>query len=228
MGGDDKCAVWNIRITFAPTITPAHVVEFCKNYTEPKLACYEVGSEKETPHAHIAYVGVPQCRSTVRDRLKKHFPDLSGNASFSLKKQKDDETIHGLYRYICKGTKQEEQPAILYNKDELIDVKTYHEQYWTTQEEFKEEVKKLATKRQDEGIKQKYKVIAELSLTYANVKFSVMTADKITADIIRLYKGNVNDNTLFTALQAIAFNIDPEEAQNQACLRMRAKIFPGY
>ena len=198
------------------------VTTFCSNNLSVKLACYETA---KSPHCHIAYVAdKPVCRSTVRAQIAKL--GLEGNEQFALTKPKKDQDINGLYRYICKGT-ETEKPAIFFNRDALI-IDNYYGEFWARQKAFKEEVKSLAKKRDQEGIKEKYKVIAELSLKHAKREWTVRVADDIVSDIIDLYKGNVNENTLFTAAQAIAFAIDPGEAKKNAALRMRHKLFPQY
>jgi len=228
MGGDDKCQIWNIRVTVTTKNPTERIVKFCQSYSAVKLSCYETATQ---PHTHIAYVAdKPICRSTVKAHLIKYL-DISGNADYSLSQPKEEEDLNGLYRYLCKGTGPDwetQKPEIIFNRDNLLDVRKYHEEFWSAQEAFKEKVKTLASKRQKEGIKQKYKIITELSEKYKGRESTVQTIDAITTDVIAAYKGNVNDNTLFTAVQSISHEIDPNTTALQACLRMRKKFFHNH
>jgi len=222
MPADEKSQHWAIRFTFSDKLSIETVTEFCSKNLSIKLACYETAKQ---PHCHIAYVAdKPVCRSTVRAQIAKL--GLEGNEQFALTKPKKDQDINGLYRYICKGT-ETEKPAIFFNRDALI-VDNYYGEFWARQKSFKEEVKALAKKRDTEDIKQKSKVIAELSLKHAKREWTVQVADDIVSDVVALYKGNCKEDTLFTASQAIAFAIDPEECKKNAALRMRRKLFPQY
>lgn len=241
MGGDDKSAVWNIRVTITPKNPIDRITKFCtsgvlcKNKPDgtgggsghAMLACIE---EAESLHTHIAYVtNGPICRSTMKARLDKYL-DLSGNADYSCSLPKDGQDVRGLYKYICKGTGPDyktQGPNIFHNKAYIL-IPECHAAYWSAQEAFKEEVKTLAAKRQKDGIKEKYKIISELSLKYKGTEATPPVILNITTDVITAYKGNVNDNTLFTAVQAIAWEADPGQTCSQAGQRMLRKIFPQY
>lgn len=227
MGGDTKSPVWNLRITMNERRTKSVIMNFLHAWDIAKLACWEKATSE---HTHIALVGVDIVRSTIVRRLKSQLPDISGNADFSLTLPKDGEDVAGLYRYICKGTGPDwngQGPDIIHNRNSL-DTKAYHTDYWTKQEAFKEEVKTLAKKREKNGIKEKTKIISELAIAYKGKTVTPPVILSIVSDVITAYKGNVNDNTLFTAVQAIAWEADPVQTCSQAGQRMLRKIFPQY
>lgn len=244
MGGDDKSRVWNIRVTVSDknpleriqkwlnTSVTAHAA----GTAQVTLACLE---QEASQHVHASYECTKElCRSTIKQRISK-FLDLSGNADFAMNRPKEDDDVKGLYRYICKGTGpawETQAPAIIRNSVLVNDshslvqhnVQFYHKAFWTAQDEFKKTVREKAAQRDKEGIKQKYKIIAEVSEKNKNKKFTVQLFDQIVADVVEAYKGNVNDNTLFTACSAISYCIDPAATQLQACERMRKKFFFNY
>lgn len=226
MGGETKSPVWNLRITKSDSNPKSRIMKCLQQLLEAKLACWEVAASE---HCHVALVGTDLVRSTIIRRLKGLL-DLSGNESYSLTRPKDGQDINGLYRYICKGTGPQwngQGPDIIENKN-LLDIKQYHADYWSAQEAFKEEVKTLAAKKQKDGIKQKFKIISELSLQNTGREATVTNVDDITTQVLAAYKGDVNDNTLFTCVQAIAWTIDPTNTSLQACERMRRKLFANY
>lgn len=225
MGGDTKSPVWNLRITMSERLPKSQIMRILQAWPIAKLACWEKATSE---HTHIALVGVALVRTTIVRYLKLHFGDISGNVDYSLTLPKDGQDVNGLYRYICKGTGpcwNSQGPEIIHNPQPILDTKQYHADYWSKQEAFKEEVKTLARKREKDGIKQKYQIISELSLKYKDKQCDMKQFDNIVADVVTAYKGNVNDNTLFTATNSIVYAVDPNEAMTQACLRMRRKFY---
>jgi len=230
MGGDTKSPVWNLRITMSDRLPKSSIMKKLAAWDIAKLACWETA---ESQHTHVALVGnplTPLVRSTVVRYIKSHFMDISGNANYSLSLPKSGQDINGLYRYICKGLGPRwtpDGPEIIENKNSL-DIKQYHSEFWSNQEAFKEEVKALASKKQKDGIKEKYKIISELSVQYKGTTMTPKHVLDITGAVIAAYKGNVNDNTLFTCVQAISHECDPQTTQAMAGQRMLRKIFPQY
>jgi len=229
MGGDDKSPVWNLRITYTEKNNRQAISRFCEANPAVKLACEE---QAESLHSHIVIVCEKEtCRSTVLAHVKKHI-DLSGNKTYCLTKQKSGEDINGIYRYICKGTSPDYTiggPDIIYNKDFMINVKEYHKDYWSKQDEFRATVKQLAEKKARENAKKKATIIIELTEKYKNstLKDPYLT-DTIAEEVLTAYQGNVKEDTLYTAVQAITFQISPETTKLNAIERVRRRLFPAY
>ena len=84
-----------------------------------------VREDGNRPHIHCVITEFPKTKSTFCQQLKKRFPVVVGNKSFSCE-TKDD--MEAQLRYLSKGNSLEEQPEVLYNDN--IDVESYHSQYW--------------------------------------------------------------------------------------------------
>lgn len=232
MGADDKGEVFNIRITVSDKNPQTRIQQFIDK-NPVTLACLEMAT---CSHIHAAYVvAKPVCKSTVRARMAK-FLDLSGNEDFSLIPQKEGEQIAGLYRYICKGNGPDwdtQAPVIIKNQLDAINVKMHHTDYWAVQTAFIKETKNLAKQRETEKRKKKTKIVHDIATRHKNSiiegnHIDMETIESIVTDIITEYKGDVNDNTLFTAMQSVCWSIDPTVTAELAFKRMKAKLLSKY
>jgi len=232
MPGDDSSDRWFVRVTITETNSIDRVEKFAKNYPAVKLVVAEKASQE---HVHVAVVPEKSCsRNTVMNYLKKHF-DLTDKSGFALTLPKinNDEGLPGLYRYMCKGTGPEwetQQPKVVYNLLNLINVKQYHADYWHQQEEVVKAKKTAVRERLAAEQKTKKAVIAELIVKYKDIgkDGTIQVFDQIVMDVYKAYKGDIREDTLHTASNAIYFGVAPDAALLQAVERMRRKTFVHY
>jgi len=245
MGGDDKSRFWNVRLTVTTKNPLERIQKWLDSHTgsialnarsQVTLACLE---KEASQHVHAAYECSSElCRSTVKLRLDK-FLDLSGNADYSIKSQKLDEVIDGLYRYICKGTGpawDTQAPVIIRNAcllgacDEAPthDVKKYHSEFWSTRVEVGKKMEAIAAKAVADRRKKKKEIIEKLVLKHNTGKIDIPTGQAIVADIINEYKGDINDDGLFRVTQSVCYGLDPEQTALNAYLRMSKKLLEHF
>lgn len=82
----------------------------------------------EREHIHFA-IKTPQKMDTFRKAFKRQFPELLGNADYSLESARDWEK---LLRYICKGEIEGQLPNVVWRYGLYADehIRLYHNQYW--------------------------------------------------------------------------------------------------
>lgn len=230
MGGDSSSHVWHVRVTLSERNTLAKIQAFCKEHLYVKLACKESADEEVArDHTHIACVSLEKAlvRSTVLAHLRKHL-EIKGNEDYSMTAPKPGHTLSGLYDYICKGTDPNFEvgaPQIIHNLFNLINVQQHHENYWLMFAELEAKTKAQYKKAEMDGRKVKKAVIAKLSEKYKEDPATAETLDKIVADILTEYKGDINDQSLFTTLQAVSWTIDGDTTAERAAARMRNRIW---
>jgi len=235
MGGDSKSHVWNVRVTITERNTLDKILAFCKEHLYVKLACKESADALVArDHVHIACVSLDKqlVRSTVKGHLDK-FLDLAGNEDYSMTTPKD-QPLGGLYDYICKGKNEietendwsghEGAPDIIHNFLNTIDVKQHHHNYWTLNKKLEAETKAEYKKAAKDARRVKQVVITKLVDKYEGQAATVENLDLMVTDILTEYKGDVNDQSLFTILQSISWNIDPEKTNQRAAARMRSRL----
>ena len=228
MGGDSKSHVWNVRVTLSERNTLEKIQAFCKEHLYVTLACKE-SADNLVPrdHVHIACVSLDKqlVRSTVKGHLDK-FLQLSGNEDYSMNTP-NGQPLKGLYNYICKGTDPDYEvgpPQIIHNLLNIIDVKSHHADYWKIFQELEAQNKAEYKKAEKDARKIKSAVILKLSEKYIGQVASVENINLMVTDILTEYKGDINDQSLFTALQSISWNIDPTKTASRACERMRSRL----
>jgi len=229
MGGDSKAHWWAVRITISEQNTLEKIQAFCREHMYVKLACKELADDRvPRDHTHIACVSLdkPLVRSTIKAHLSK-FLDLSGNGDYSMRQPEPDETLHKLYNYICKGTSPDYAvgpPIIIHNFLNTIDVIKHHADYWEINAKLQAEAAAFTKKAAKDGRKLKSAVIAKLSDKYKGKGTEQGTLFDIVKDIVKEYKGDVNDQTLFTATQAIAWTIDSDNTETRAASRLLSRL----
>lgn len=105
------------------------------------LVVYETG-EGENPHVHVGFTS-EKTLNALRVDLKRKFPELVGNGSYSLKE--GDDNFDDYIIYMCKGDGEEEAPVVLMRhgldfSDEKIE--QYHERYWVNNAQIRESKRK--------------------------------------------------------------------------------------
>lgn len=230
MPGDTVSDRWFLRVTLTESNTAERIVKFSKHNQAVKLVVEEHAAQA---HVHIAIVPEKETsRNTVMNHMKKYI-DLTDKAGWalSLPKTERDEGLPGMYRYMCKGTGPEwetQQPKVVYNLLDLINVKAYHADYWKQQDEVCKAKKAAVRERVAAEQKTKKAVIAELIVKYTGKEGTVQVLDNIVCDVTDAYKGDIREDTLYTATNAIFYGIDPTACKLQAIERIRRKIFPNY
>lgn len=110
---------------FTDNINIDNLVEFLKKETNVLLIVFEVSHGGNRPHIH-ATIEFKNAVNTFRDKLRKEFPELFGNKSYSISKVRDyDSNI----KYCLKG-KANDYPHVLYTTLLDEDVKQYYYEYW--------------------------------------------------------------------------------------------------
>jgi len=233
MGGDSSSHVWHVRVTINEKNTLAKIRAFCKEHLYVKLACKESADEDVSrDHTHIACVSLEKAlvRSTVLAHLRKHL-ELKGNEDYSMTVPKQGAHLNGLYDYICKGTDEDFSigpPEIIHNLLNLIDVPLHHSNYWQVAKQLEAKKKAEYKKAEMDGRKVKKAVIAKLAEKYKENPATAETLDKIVTDILTEYKGDINDQSLFTTLQAVSWTIDGDTTAQRAAARMRNRIWVKF
>lgn len=225
MGGDSKSHVWNVRVTLSEINTLEKIQAFCKEHLYVKLACKESADALVSrDHVHIACVSLDKqlVRSTVKGHLSKHL-DVQGNEDYSMTTPKE-QPLKGLYSYICKGLSPEQPPEIIHNMLNIIDVEEHQANYWKIHKELEDKAKANYKKAEMDGRKVKKAVIAKLAEKYQGKASETGTLSDIAKDVVCEYKGDVNDTTLFTALQSVSWHIDKENTEQRAANRMLARL----
>ena len=218
---NDKSSIWHLVIFESPDVSRSSVVDYCQKQPAVKLCAREATDENMRPHYHIAHMyDEPTCRSVVRERLKKFFPGLNGKKDYNLHLPKTEfEDLQGLYRYICKGTK-ESPPDIVYNLGEFIDTAKYREDYYTAQDNFKSSVKTHAEKIQKEKMKKRNECLAEARLrTFSNRL-------EIVSFVYSYLEGNIATHDLTIMVQRIEFRQDPDASINLMYNIVNKKLSP--
>lgn len=137
---DEKTMHIAMRVTRSHTIDWVRV--FGKNLCFA-LQAFEV-STSEGPHTHSAITFVEALnRDQIMNRIRKHYPDIKGNASYSLGKWDNGEEY---LRYICKDIyKTYERPAgyKILNMDGQPPIywssaRQLNKEYWLVNNELKE------------------------------------------------------------------------------------------
>jgi len=230
MGGDSSSHVWHVRITLSEKNTLAKIQAFCREHLYVKLACKESADEEVArDHTHIACVSLDKAlvRSTVLAHLRKHL-EIKGNEDYSMTAPKDGQPISGLYAYICKGTDPDYEvgaPEIIHNLFDLVPDGVFHAKYWEVHAEHEKKKRAEYKKAEKDGRRIKKAVIAKLAEKYKENPATAETLDKIVTDILTEYKGDINDQSLFTTLQAVSWTIDGETTAQRAAARMRSRIW---
>jgi len=240
---DDKSDIWHVVLFESDHVTRQKVLEYCQQCEAVTLCANENDKDKRS-HFHLAHTyAEPVCRSTVRTRLKKNFPELNGKGQYNMHLPKDGQDLNGLYRYICKGTGEVPDvpdnwdgspqsscllkagdefilPKIIFNKMWLLHCGIYHKQYYTMQRQFKGETKALAKKIQDEKIKKRNECLAEARLkTFSNRL-------EIVDFLYRYMEGKIPIHDLTIMVQQIEYRQDPEHSVNLMYQIVNKKLSP--
>lgn len=231
MGGDSSSHVWNVRITLSQKNNLAKIQAFCRQHEYVKLGCLE-GADGETAseHVHLVMVSLEKAlvRSTVTNHLFLHGKlELKGNADYSMKKPEPGQALEGLYNYVCKGTSEDwdtGKPNIIHNLLNLIDVPIHHRDYWIISRELEAKSKRDYKQVHNDGRKVKKAVIAKLTEKFKDEKASIEVLHGIAQCVVNEYKGDIGDQQLFSATQAVCWNIDPKETAQRAANRMVTRM----
>lgn len=148
------------------------VAEWVKNNTN---LCLIVQEEATRTHFHALFT-CPKTIEQFRKDLRKRFPQLEGNKTYSLKNVKSQK---GIEDYLCKGEAKGILPVILKKSSSWTDEKIlqHHTSYWE-RHVTEEESNKQAKQGSDSVI----------STTSGKVKIRTPTAiEKIAAKVLRQY-----------------------------------------
>lgn len=127
---------------FTETVDLPVFVDFLKTETDLLMIVKEFGkSNREHIHATLK---LKTAKTTFLDRLKKKFPSIFGNKSYSLKPLRDFDKNA---RYCYKGVAND-YPDILYTQHTEEEWKDYYNRYWN---EFKENKKVVNTGCQNDS-----------------------------------------------------------------------------
>lgn len=113
---------------FTESIDLPVFVDFLKDETDLLVIVKEFGKGNRE-HIHATLI-LKTAKTTFIDRLKKKFPSICGNKSYSLSPVRDfDKNL----RYCYKGTASD-YPDILYTQHTTDEWRSYYKRYW---DEFK-------------------------------------------------------------------------------------------
>jgi len=221
--GEKKSNIWHLVLFEDADVTREAVEMYCKRTPEVKLCAREAQDDKMRPHYHIAHLLNEEiCRSTMKAKVKKHFPTLFGKSMFNCHTNQHGETIEGLYNYLCKGAEKDALPDIVYNQ--FLDTKAYHSAFYDSAEKFKKDSKSLAEKRAKEATQKSNKVIAEAITYIANIKDNIRF--HIVEYIVNAYQGKIDDTRLTPMVNAVEYAKDKESCTNMFYQRIERKLNP--
>lgn len=222
---NDSASVWHVVLHESEIITRDTVRQYCEHNIDAKLACREEADEKVIrPHYHIAHIFAnPICRSTVRERLKKFFPGITGKKDFTCHLPESDQTIDGLLDYICKNKLKKVDnvpPDIVYNFNNFYNIEEHHDRFHQKQATFISTVKNLAEKEYAKKAIKRKEVLAEArAMSFSNRL-------EIVDFLYRRMEGKIATFDLTIMVQQIEFQKDPEQSVNLMYQIVNKKLSP--
>lgn len=162
---------------FTESIVLEDLVNFLKTETDVLIIVFEVshGSHKEHIHATLKF---RKAINTFRDKLRKQFPSIFGNKSYSIQKVKNyDSNI----KYCCKG-KANDYPEVLFSTLSDAEIKQYYTEYWELQNSI------LKSKAKSNEVNMGCQNDSSLPIVKTKVK-TVTWSEKLTKHIIEEYAG---------------------------------------
>lgn len=229
---NDKSNVWHLILHESVMITREAVLAYCNATPAVKLCSYEIADEKvKRPHYHIAHLyDTETCRSTLQRQMKKIIPGVKGITDYTTHLPKENETIDGLYDYLCKGSINDinSVPDIVYKCSIFTDkfIQDSHLRFHLRQQEFRSETKALAKKKDNEKIKKRSLVIAEAIIALKDIKHNQMF--HIVEYIWTAYKGLISYHELTMMSTAVEYAQTPEQSINNAYEMVLSKIKPRH
>lgn len=119
---------WKHFRCFTDSINQDEMVDFLKHSCKVLIIVFETSKIGHRPHIHATIIP-HKAISTFRDDLRKKFPQIFGNKSYSINAVKNfDSNI----KYCCKGTAND-YPDILYTTLTDDEWKQYYNEYWKLQ-----------------------------------------------------------------------------------------------
>lgn len=209
------------------------------------IASRELG---DRAHYHIALVlPSPMTRKVLYTWLKNETGiKLKGTSHFKTVNWEDQGKNNKLEQYICKGPRYKgpeftyefgsPEPPVLAAGDFLVDPpemiinrtlftpRVLHDGFWVDIVNRKKTSKEKTKEKLKEDNKKGSECIDAIALKYKGCQDTVKLPMVIT-DVLAHYKGRIQDNHMFSLVQAIMYRLDPVKTTDLVLNRLHRKFY---